>query len=89
MAGNCGYNNEDLLLSGVSTVEYGGSPSDCESESSIASGSTGDSDDFDGSSVEGSGDEKVIEIDGDDGNLANDTWRFMEADYSSDELLDR
>ena len=49
----------------------------------------GDSDDFDGSPVEGSDDEEVIETDGDDGNFANDTWRFMEADYSSDELLDR
>ena len=33
MAGNCGYNNDDLLLSGDSTtVEYGGSSSDCESD---------------------------------------------------------
>ena len=32
-----------------------------------------DSGDFDGSSVEGSDHEEVIEIDGDDGNFANDT----------------
>ena len=95
MAGNCGCDAEDLLLSGDSTVEYGGSSSDCENDcstdeysSSIASGSTGDSNDFDGSSVEGSDDEEVIEIDRDDGNFANDTWRLIEADYSSDELLD-
>ena len=95
MAGNFVCDAEDLLLSGDSTVEYGGSSSDCESDcstdkypSSITSGSTEDSDDLDGSSVEGSDDEEVIETDG-DGNFANDTWRFMEADYSSDELLYR
>ena len=80
MAVNFVCDAKDLLLSGDSTVEYGGSSSDCESDcstdeypSSIASGSTGDSDDFDGSSVEGSDDEEVIETDGDDGNFANDT----------------
>ena len=96
MAVNFVCDAEDLLLSGDSTMECGGSSSDCESDcstdefpSSIASGSTGDSDDFDASSVECSDDEEVIEIDGDDGNFPNDTWRFMEADYSSDELLYR
>ena len=70
MTGNCGFIKDDLLLSGDSTMEYGGSSSDCESDcstdeypSSIASGSTGDSDDFDSSSVEGSGEEEVVEID--------------------------
>ena len=74
---------EDLLLSGDSTVEYGGSleyESDYSTDeypNSIASRSTGDSIDSDGSSLEGSGDEEVIEIDGDDGNFASDIWRFM------------
>ena len=84
MAVNFVCGKEDLLLSGDSTVEYGGSSSDCENDcsidefpSSIASGSTGDSDDSDGSSVEGSDDEEVIETDGDDGNFVNDTWRFI------------
>ena len=61
---------EDLVLSGDSTVEYGSSASGYESDcstdeypSSIASRSTGDSDDSDGSSLEGPGDEEVIEID--------------------------
>ena len=86
---------EDLVLSGDSTVEYCGSSeyeSDCSTDeypSSIASGFTGDSDDSDGSSLKGSGDEEVIVIDGDNGNFANDTWRFMKEDYSTDELLDR
>ena len=86
-------NKEDLVLSGDSTIEYGGSSSENESDcstdeypSSIASRSTGDIDDSDG--LSGSGDEGVIEIDGDNGNFANDTWRFMEADYSTDGLLD-
>ena len=46
---------EDLVLSGDSAVEYGGSSSECESDcstdkypSSITYGSTGDSDDSDG-----------------------------------------
>ena len=62
--------------------------SDCSTDeysSSIASGSTGDSNASDGSCLEGSGDE----IDGDDGNFANDTWGFMEAEYSTDQPLDR
>ena len=84
-----------MVLSGDSTVEYSGSSeyeSDCstaEYPTSIASRSTGDSDDSNGWSLEGSGDEEVIEIDGDDGNFANDSWRFMEEDYSTDGLLDR
>ena len=45
----------------VSTAEY---------PSSIVSGSTGDSNGSNGSSLEGSGDEEVIEIDVDDGNFA-------------------
>ena len=58
-----------LVLSGDSTGEYGGS-SEYESDgstdeypSSIASRSKGDSNDSDGSSHEGSGDEEVIELD--------------------------
>ena len=61
---------EYLLLSCDSTVEYGYSSSEYESDcstdefpSSIASRSTGDSSGSDGSSLEGSGDEEVIEID--------------------------
>ena len=83
------------MATGDSTVECGGSleyESDCSTDeypSSIESRSTGDSDDSDGWSLEGSGDEELIEIDGDDRNFANDTWRFMEEDYSKDELLDR
>ena len=49
---------EDLVLSGDSTVEYGGSSSEYESDcgtdeypSSITSRSTVDSDDSDGSSI--------------------------------------
>ena len=51
----------------------------------MSSRSTRDIDDSDASSLEGSGEEEVIEI---DGNFANDTWRFMEEDYSTDKLLD-
>ena len=87
---------EDLILSGDSIVEYGGGSSEYESDcstdeypSSITSRSTWDSDDSDGLSLEGSGDKEVIEIDGEDGNFANDTWRFKEKDYLTDELLDR
>ena len=74
---------EDFVLSGDSTVECGSLSSEYESDcstgeypSSITSRSTGDRDDSDGSS-QGSDDEELIEIDGDDGNFANDTWRFM------------
>ena len=87
---------EDLVLSDDSTVGYGGSSeyeSDCSTDEypiyPIASTSTWDNKDSYGSSLEGSGDEEVIEIDGDDGNFANDTWRFMVEDYSSEKLLDR
>ena len=66
--------------------------SDCSTDEypiSVTSRSTGDSGDSDCSSLEGSGDEEVIEKDGDDGNFANDTRRFTEEDYSTDKLLDR
>ena len=56
---------EDLILSGDSTVEYESDCSTDEYPSSIASRSTGDSNDSESSSLEGSGDEEVIEIDGD------------------------
>ena len=57
---------EDLVSSGDSTVEYGGSleyESDCSTDeypSSTAPRSTWDSDDFDSLSLEGSGDEEII-----------------------------
>ena len=69
--------DEDLVLSGNSTVEYGGSSSEYESDCctdeypSFITRSTGDSDDSDGSSLEGSGNEEVIEIYRDDGTNAN------------------
>ena len=53
----------------------------------LSSGSTWDSEESNSSSREGSGDEELIEIDGDDGIFPNGTWRFMGADYSTNKVL--
>ena len=69
---------EEMELSGDSTVEYLGSSMEYESDgSSVMSSSEGDSDDSDGSSG------------GDDGNYDNDSWKCTREDCSADKLLDR
>ena len=76
---------EEMDLSGDSTVEYYGSSIEYESDGSLSiqalvmSSSAGDSDDsygssVDGSSVDGSVTEEV-ETDGDDGNNNSDSWK--------------
>ena len=81
-------------LSGDSTVEYLGSSTEYESDSSsefpssVMSSSEGDSDDSDGSSVDGSGTEEIV-AEGDDGNYDNDSWKCTGEDCSADKLLDR
>ena len=70
---------EEMELSGESTVEYLGSSMEYESDgssefpSTAMSSSEGDSDDSDGLSVDGSGTEEILT--GDDGNYDNDSWK--------------
>ena len=85
---------EEMELSGDSTVEYLGSSMEYESDgsseypSSVMSSAEEDSDDSDGSSVDGSGIEEIV-TEGDDGNYDNDSWKCTGEDCSEDELLDR
>ena len=80
---------EEMELSGDSTVEYLGSSTEYESDSSSEfPSSEGDSDDSDGSSVDGSDTEEIV-TEGDDGNYDNDSWKCTGEDCSADELLDR
>ena len=50
------------------------SDSSSEFPSSVMSSSEGDSDDSDGSSVDGSGTKEIV-TEGDDGNYDNDSWK--------------
>ena len=85
---------EEMELPGDSTVEYLGTSMEYESDgssefpSSVMSSSEGDSDDSDGSSVDGTGTEEIV-TEGDDGNYDNDSWKCTGEDCSADELLDR
>ena len=79
---------EEMELSGDSTVEYLGSSIESESDgsseypSSVMSSSEGDSDDSDGLSVDGSGTGEIV-TEGDYGNYDNDSWKC-----TGEELLD-
>ena len=85
---------EEMELSGDSTVEYLGSSMEYESDgsseypSSVMSSSEGDSGDSNGLSVDGSGTEEIV-TEGDDGNYDNDSWKCTGEDCSADKLLDR